>query len=473
MNNYSWYNAVMIPVLILAMSAVTHFIHFGKPASVVFDEVFYGNFASSYWQGSYFFDLHPPFVKLLFAFVGKIFNLDQFTVDWSSIGNSIPISVIGLRILPMIAGLLLPIIVYAICRRLEFSKSASFVGASLVILENSLTVQSRYILPDIIMLFVGFSAILFYLEYIKRLGLSRWSWSFAISTISAGLALTIKWTGLTFLFLIIVMEVYRLYCDSTKIKVLLKKISIFTLKYLVISAVIYTSLFFIHFSILPNSGPGDVFMSQRFQKTLIGNSNYNDPNLVPSNFVEKITELNRVMFTSSSGMTATHPNSSKWYTWPIMQRSVFYWQDNATSTDSQHSYIYLLGNPFIYWLGTISVIMLILVSIFKLIIRKKLSIDPETSKVMIFITIGYLANLLPFMLIGRVMFLYHYETALIFSIMAVAFLVDIMVPKKKVIAIVLILAIALSAFIYWSPLTYGTPLTDLQMKSRMWLTTWR
>jgi dolichyl-phosphate-mannose-protein mannosyltransferase len=214
-------------------------------------------------------------------------------------------------------------------------------------------------------------------------------------------------------------------------------------------------------------------MSQRFQKTLIGNSNYNDPNLVPSNFVEKITELNRVMFTSSSGMTATHPNSSKWYTWPIMQRSVFYWQDNATSTDSQHSYIYLLGNPFIYWLGTISVIMLILVSIFKLIIRKKLSIDPETSKVMIFITIGYLANLLPFMLIGRVMFLYHYETALIFSIMAVAFLVDIMVPKKKVIAIVLILAIALSAFIYWSPLTYGTPLTDLQMKSRMWLTTWR
>lgn len=465
----------MIPILVLAISSFTHFIHFGKPASVVFDEVFYGNFVSSYWQGSYFFDLHPPFVKLLYAFVGKIFNLDQFFVDWSSIGNSIPISVISLRVLPMIAGLLLPLIIYAICRRLNFSKTASFVASILVVLENSLTVQSRYILPDIIMLFFGFTAILFYLEYLKRLGMSSRSWFFALSALFAGVALSIKWTGIPFLFLIIIMEIVRLYYDSTKLGPLVKKISLFILQYVIISATIYISLFVVHFDVLPYSGKGDVFMSQRFQKTLIGNTNNSDPTLTPINFWEKFTELNRVMFTSSSGMTATHPDSSKWYTWPVMQTSVFYWQDSATSTNAipERSYIYLLGNPFIYWLGTLSIIALILLSVFKLIRRRSLSNDLETSKVILFIIIGYLANLLPFSLIGRVMFLYHYETALIFSIIAIIYFIDLLQPRKKVYAVIVILIVALSAFIYWSPLTYGTPLTDQQLQSRMWLSSWR
>jgi dolichyl-phosphate-mannose-protein mannosyltransferase len=465
----------MIPILVLAMSAITHFIHFGKPASVVFDEVFYGNFASSYWQGSYFFDLHPPFVKLLYAFVGKIFDLDQFIVDWSSIGNSIPISVIGLRVLPMVAGLLLPLVIYAICRRLNFSKTASFVASTLVVLENSLIVQSRYILPDIIMLFFGFTAILLYLEYLKRLGMPARSWFFALSTLFAGVALSIKWTGVTFLFLIIIMEMVRLYYDSTKFISFIKKISVFIFQYLLISATIYISLFAIHFEVLPDSGKGDVFMSQRFQKTLVGNVNNGDATLAPINFWEKFTELNRVMFTSSSGMTATHPDSSKWYTWPIMQTSVFYWQDSATSTSAvpERSYIYLLGNPFIYWLGTLSIIALILLSVFKLITKRSLSNDPETSKVMLFIIIGYLANLLPFALIGRVMFLYHYESALVFSIIAIIYFVDLLQPRKKVYAVIFILIVALSAFIYWSPLTYGTPLTDQQLQSRMWLSSWR
>lgn len=35
--------------------------------------------------------------------------------------------------------------------------------------------------------------------------------------------------------------------------------------------VIYLSFFYIHFSVLSYSGPGDVFMSPAFQETLVGN----------------------------------------------------------------------------------------------------------------------------------------------------------------------------------------------------------
>ena len=166
----------MIPILIFAISGLIHVINFGIPRSVVFDEVFYGNFASQYWQGLYFFDLHPPFVKLLFAFIGKIFGLDSYIVDWTSIGNSLPENLVNLRLIPMIAGIILPVIIYAICRRFDFSKTSSFFVSMMIIFENSLIVQSRFILPDIILHTFGFASILAYQEYTKRLGLGKNSW---------------------------------------------------------------------------------------------------------------------------------------------------------------------------------------------------------------------------------------------------------------------------------------------------------
>lgn len=459
--------------IILALSGIVHLIYFGRPSSVVFDEVFYGNFTSSYWQGNYLFDIHPPFVKLLFAFIGKIFHLDQFVVNWSSIGNSLPISIVGLRIIPTIAGIVLPLIIYLICRKLDFSKTSSFVAAILISLENSLIVQSRYLLPDIIMMVFGFSAILFYLEYRKKTQNKYQGWLFAISTLCAGITLSIKWTGLTFLFLIIVMELVTLLYEKIKIKLFFKQSSIFILKYLLISTIIYVSLFVIHFSVLKNSGQGDAFMSLEFKKDLIGSVESQNPNLKSLNFFQKFTELNRVMFTSSSGMKATHSYSSKWYTWPIMQRSVFYWQDNNPKTPEARSYIYLIGNPFIYWLGTLSVLILIISTLYNLLFKKYIVKDQQKTKVVIFLIVGFLINFLPYMLIGRVMFLYHYETALIFSIITIVFWLNYLQGKKLLYISIIILITALSFFLYFSPITYGIPLTDKQLHSRMWLPSWR
>ncbi len=462
----------MIPIILFALSGFVHFIYFGRPSSVVFDEVFYGSFASSYWQGTYFFDLHPPFAKILFAFVGKIFGLDQYIVDWSSIGNSLPISLVTLRVLPTIAGLLLPIIIYALCRKLDFSKTTAFVAGALVCFENSLIVQSRFLLPDVIMLLFGFGAIYFYLEYKKRAPIPGSSWFFAFSTISAGIALSIKWTGLTFLFVIIMLELIQQYFDLTPIKKLLKDILIFSLKYLLISALIYSSLFAIHFSILPLTGTGDAFMSQNFQSELTGSPLGLNQNIQPLNFWQKFTELNRVMFTSSSGMTATHANASKWYTWPIQQRAIFYWQD-AIEPDGTNSYIYLLGNPFIYWLGSLTMLFTILYTLYKLIVRRFATTDPDKARILIFLSVGYLANWLPFALIGRVMFLYHYETALVISIIAIAFWLDALQPRNKKYVAIIIFVLALFAYIFWSPLTYGLPITEAELNLRMWLPGWR
>jgi len=467
----------MIPSLISLISLATHLFRFGFPRSVVFDEVFYGGFMSSYWNGNYFFDLHPPFFKLLMSAIGYLTGANNYPADWSSIGNSLPTEVVILRIVPLIAGIALPLIIYYICRRLNFSKVASFTSSTLICLENSLVVQSRYILPDITMLLVGFAAILLYLEHCRRIDRPRSSLLFIGSTIFAALAFSIKWTGLTFLFIIFVMEIFRLYGERKDGKIkparALQELISFAMRYFVIAAAIYTLLFAIHFAALPYSGKGDAFMTSGFQKTLIGNPDSGNPAIRAETFPEKFAELNIVMFASSKSMTATHPYSSKWYTWPFMERPIFYWQSDVASTSPTRSYIYLTGNPFIYWLGTFSMILLI-ASAFVWISFKRFSFrDRQEKKVFFILIIAYLSNLLPFIFIGRVMFLYHYEVALVFSIISIGFLVDFLSGKKKTVAVTAILIIALSAFLYWSPLTYGLPLTDQQLQSRIWLPSWR
>ena len=57
-----------------------------------------------------------------------------------------------------------------------------------------------------------------------------------------------------------------------------------------IPAFLYVTVFAVHFQLLPNSGPGDAFMSQRFQSTLVGNARY-DP-AANMSFPDRFIEIN-------------------------------------------------------------------------------------------------------------------------------------------------------------------------------------
>jgi dolichyl-phosphate-mannose--protein O-mannosyl transferase len=80
-------------------------------------------------------------------------------------------------------------------------------------------------------------------------------------------------------------------------------------------------------------------------------------------------------------------------------------------------------------------------------------------------------NLLPFVGISRVMFLYHYFTALIWAILMLAYLVD--QSKHTRTAVMSISVAALALFIFFAPLSYGLPLTDASYSARVWFSSWR
>ncbi len=423
MKKYLW--------ILFFISIFTHFLFFGYPNQTVFDEVHFGKFVSGYYTHEYYFDIHPPLGKLMIAGFAKIFNFKP-EFSFAKIGDPFPDNkYMALRFLPSLAGSLLPIVIFLLALQLKFTPKAAFAAGVLVAVDNALLVQTRYILMDAFLLLFGFSTLL---AYFKK----KYLWM----AILGGLAISIKWTGLTFLALPFFVEVFQMWKQGE-----FKKIFKLPLYFLLIPLAIYFSIFTLHFSLLNKPGPGDAFMNQTFHS---------------ENVFKKFVELNVEMYRSNQRLTATHPYGSQWYTWPFMLRPIFYWV-------SGNSRIYFLGNPIIWWSSTIA----ITISIMYLILSIK---EKRSEKILLILLGGYALNLLPFIGIKRVMFLYHYLSGLVFAVLILVYLIDkqdgsTWLTTKKIFMGLVIASVA--AFIYFAPLSYGLPLSQKAQDARVWLPSWR
>ncbi|MEK9157571.1 MAG: phospholipid carrier-dependent glycosyltransferase [Patescibacteria group bacterium] len=439
-------------IILILTSLAVHFAFFGHPKETVFDEVHFGKFVSAYYTHEYYFDIHPPGGKLIIAGFAKLFNFSP-EYSFAEIGQQFPDhKYLALRFLPSLAGTLLPIVIYLLALGLGFSLMASFSAGMLVALENALLTQSRYLLLDPFLLLFGFSALLFYVIYRRT---NRLPYLFLMA-IAGGLAMSIKWTGLTFLGMAGVIELWNT-ARTISLKRIINLIIYFTLTPLVL----YFAIFTIHFSLLKNSGNGDAFMTPEFQSTLNNSSYSSDPTIKPLNDFQKFIELNKEMYTANKTLTATHPYSSKWYTWPLMIRPIYYWNNASNITPDQEK-IYLIGNPLIWWASSVAVLYLLLSLFGRNFLKEKLPL---------LLLAGYLINFLPFIGIGRVMFLYHYLSSLIFAILILVYLIDTSHrPKTKFLVLILL---AISTFVYFAPLSYGLHLEAKSFQNHLWLKTWQ
>ncbi len=448
-------------------SLLTHFLFFGYPNETVFDEVHFGKFISGYFTHEYFFDIHPPLGKLLISGVGYLAGF-QPGFSFAEIGQKFLDNIyLWLRLLPTLAGVLLPLVIFFLVLRLGLSRLAAFTAAMLIVLENAILVQSRFILLDSFLLLFGFSALLAYLKYAQENKILYLFLSGALAVLS----FSVKWTGGTFLALIIILEIIRLIKGRSGLFLLRNLMAL-----IIIPFIIYFSIFAIHLGLLTKSGPGDAFMSLGFQKTLAG-SIVNAEGYRPLGLMAKFVELNLKMYGANTNLTAGHPYSSRWYTWPFMARPIYYWYENSPGIASQESRIYLLGNPIVWWASTAAIIYLLIslaLSIFGFIISKIRTYDIASRKIgFLPVLLGgaYLFNLLPFIGITRAMFLYHYMIGLIFAIVALTYLIDREQSKNKIFVVLLVASFL--AFLFFSPLTYGLPMTNSAYHLRTWFPSWQ
>lgn len=439
------------------------------PAAVVFDEVYFKVYAGDYLTGSYYFDPHPPLGKLLLG-------------GWAWLTHQNPIYLtsttdpsVMLRVLPAVAGALIIPVFYIFLRQLKASRKVAALGAALLLLDNALLVESRFILIDSLLILLGLAAVTAFLAARHHSGRTRLL-LLSLSAVLAGLAASTKWTGLSALGLIGLVWLVDMirHHSSFNWRGRLSE----ALVLVILPCLVYVSVFWVHFQLLPRTGQGDAFMSQTFQSTLKGDSLYNPR--VHMSFWNKFIDLNQAMGRSEESLkTATHPYGSKWTSWPLMTRGVYYWQ-GATLANGRQGNIYLLGNPAVWW-GLLIIILSGVVASTQAI--KRLA---KYRFALTLLALGFVMNFLPFSRIVRVMFLYHYFFALIFSLGFATIMLGALAqwtkdgphPWKFTTPLSRnvywgILAIALAGFIYFAPLSYGLPMSQADIARHMWLPSWR
>jgi dolichyl-phosphate-mannose-protein mannosyltransferase len=253
-----------------------------EPRQVVFDEVHFGGFASHYLKGTYFFDVHPPLGKLIIAGIGHLYDY-KGTFAFKDIGdpyeNDPTVPFVQMRTAMALFSIGSIMFALATLVEMEFSSIAVSVAGILLSLDNGLITQSRFILLDGMMLFFIFGSVYFWTKF-RQFRYSPFSVSWWTHLGLTGLFLAgtvgIKLVGLFTVALVGLACVYDLWELSDwrrqmSDRTLLRHFAARFVCLAVVPVVIYLSLYYVHFALLPHSGPGDGHMSIEFQKTLLGN----------------------------------------------------------------------------------------------------------------------------------------------------------------------------------------------------------
>ncbi|KEZ44580.1 Dolichyl-phosphate-mannose--protein mannosyltransferase 4 [Scedosporium apiospermum] len=270
--------------LITGLAFLTRFWGISHPNEVVFDEVHFGKFASYYLERTYFFDVHPPFGKLLFAFMGWLVGYDGHfhfdNIGDSYIANNIPY--VAFRSLPAILGALTVSVVYLIMWESGYSLPACLLAAGLVLLDNAHIGQTRLILLDATLVFSMACSLLFYIRFYKlrHEPFSRKWWKWLILTgFALSCDISTKYVG-TFAFVTIGSAVIIDLWDLLDIKrpggalpmrLFIKHFCARAFGLIIMPFLFYLFWFQVHFTVLSRSGPGDDFMTPEFQETLSDN----------------------------------------------------------------------------------------------------------------------------------------------------------------------------------------------------------
>ncbi|KAJ7886184.1 glycosyltransferase family 39 protein [Mycena olivaceomarginata] len=182
-------------------------------------------------------------------------------------------------------------------------------------------------------------------------------------------------------------------------------------------------------------------------------------------FMAKFLELQQVMWTTNAGLTDRHTFDSRPDSWPRLRRGINFWVKD-------HTQIYLIGNPMVWWLSSLAV--------FGYIARGYRDFDNSKvvkyDSVCGFLFLGWFLHYFPFYLMGRQLFLHHYLPALYFGVLLLSSVFDLLTsslrPRVRLQIAGVLIILAVWNFAYFSPLAYGNQWTRGKCNSAKWLKTW-
>lgn len=392
-----------------------------------FDEIYHARTAYEFLHGLNTYETtHPPLGKLIMSVGILLFGMTPF----------------GWRFMGTLLGVLMLPVIYLLARNISRDRLLAGFACILFAFDFMHFAQTRLATIDV---FVTFFILLMYYFMYRYCSMSFYDTPLrktfvplGACGIAMGLGIACKWTGIyaaAGLAVIFFLTLYRRYREYR----LARKKPYGGPKGLMYSKIIgsfqgntiKTLLFCIVFFVLV---PGVIYLLSYIP--FVGGE---------TALWDKMIANQKYMFGYHANLQSPHAYSSHWYEWPTMIRPIFYY--SGIISDTTREGISAFGNPLVWWIGIPAFVYMIY-----LVFKKK-------DRIALFICIAYLAQYLPWMLVDRCTFIYHYFPSVPFVVLmimyAAATFKDDLPAKKFYMALGVYALVAVALFAMFYPVLSG------------------
>lgn len=397
------------------------------PAETVFDEVYFPKMAHQYLTGEKFFDIHPPLGKLIIA-IGEM-----------AFGNT----TLGWRIMPALAGIAMLPVAYWATVQIFHDKRAGLLAALLIAIDGLFIVYSRTGLMDGFLILFGLLSVGFCWQFRNRRLAGQTAWGSLLATgFFAGLALAVKWIGAGFLPVVAAATMLTLWQKPPKATVARYDWLVWVTSFVVLPFALYTIPFLANWQ---------------------------------QNFWEEFIRWHQQSWGYNINLNATHPYASKWWSWPFLLRPIWFYYKGE---EGMVAGVDAIGNPLLWWGSTLAVVysLLILAHSAYCWLRnraKEILVDSKTALAILFLVGGWAAFYLPWTMVGRVLFLYHYFGSYLFALLLTAFWLSRAWEgqRSRKVALFGLMVVVLVGLLF-APIWIAYPIPQDWFDQLMWFKSW-
>lgn len=355
--------------------------------SAYFDEIYHPRTALEHIEGVYPYEIsHPPLGKLILGLGIRLFGMTPF----------------GWRFMGVLFGVLMLPVLYVFAKNLFGRTAVAACGTVLLAADFMHLTQTRLATIDTYGVF--FILLMYYFMY-RWLTLpagtpfARCALPLFLSGLAWGLGAASKWTviyGCVGLALLYFIGLYQKLRDWPREELhrrsdwCIKTLAFSVLSFAIIPAAIYVLSYYPYAQAQGDTSPAAWF------RAMWDNQIY--------------------MFTYHNGVTDSHPYSSRWYQWLLDIRPILYYLDTPAPGYTVRFAAFV--NPVVCWGGLLAVLTL------------AVRAGGWRCGKALFLLIGYLSQLLPWLLIGRITFAYHYFPSVVFLVLALCYVFNELMERS-------------------------------------------
>ncbi len=348
-----------------------------------FDEIYHARTAYEHIEQVWPYEItHPPLGKLIIGLGIRLFGMTPF--GWRFSGT-----LIGVLMLPAL---------YILLKKMFGSTAAAAAGTTVFAFDFMHYVQTRIATIDsYVVFFILLMYLFMYFWLTEPAGRRRTLW-LGLTGLSFGLGVASKWTGfyagagLALLWLGWWIREF-LQKEPGFWKRFGVNVAWCCLFFLAVPAAVYLLSYYAY---APSQGIESIFSKE---------------------YVALVWDNQKYMWSYHSGLVAEHPYASRWYQWLLDARPILYYLEYFE--DGRKSAFAAFNNPLFSWGGLLAMGAMLCLAV------------KERDKKALFIALGYLINLLPWVPVSRLTFAYHYFPCGLFLALGLGWVFDDLCRRDK------------------------------------------